>query len=414
MASLGPTASLEAKQKFRDESFWQQQQERFRSIVATGKLPLDAFNVVMSPVMATIHAGPVKAAVHGLKASMPVSEAMEKKFPQLSQSNMESSLMDTLIGIAPEKGAALSSAAGVRASSIGDLRALAERSYQVADQSGMRIKPEAIEDLHRTMTADLESKGYHYKLHPKSSVALEMIKNATEDGTPLSLQDVDILRKITGHAAGSLEPSDGFMGGVLRDHIDDFIDKLDPSHVTGGTMDRAAIDSLTTARLAWKRASKGEVIADAVDRAATNAKSRSSSTYEAGLRTEFRKIATSKRAMSRFSPQERAAIKKVAMGGPIANTLRFFGKFSPEHIWSAGAGATLAYEFGGPAAAMAVPVVGKAAEVGATMLTARNARLASEVVRGATPKGPLALAHAAKYLSPAAAASLGEDQGSNQ
>ena len=132
------------------------------------------------------------------------------------------------------------------------------------------------------------------------------------------------------------------------------------------------------------------------------------------MRTEFRKIATNERAMSRFSPQERAAIKKVAMGGPIANTLRFFGRFAPEHVWSAAAGAGVGYELGGPAVAIAIPAVGKAAEVGATMLTSRNVRLASELVRGGTPKGPLAPAHAAKYLSPAAASALGEDQGSNQ
>ena len=103
--------------------------------------------------------------------------------------------------------------------------------------------------------------------------------------------------------------------------------------------------------------------------------------YENALRTQFRTLAKNANKMRGFSKTEQTAIERVAKGGPLENTLRMLGKFAPtgvvSTVMSGGAGAAI----GGPVGAVALPAAGFAARQGATALTARNARAASELMR---------------------------------
>lgn len=375
---------------FLDESFWDQLKSQFRGTVASGSLPVDAFNLVISPIAGAIHAGPVKAIAsgeHALIGALPGG-----KDPRLtSEPQMENDLMGALSTVAPEKGVSLAgpAAAVPKAPQVADLKSAARQAYATVDNSGMKISPTAIKDLHSTIEKDLKTKGFHEKLQPRTQIAVDEIKNAAGAGAPHSLQDVDVLRRIVGHAAGSPDASDKFMARVVRDHIDDFIDNLGPQHLTGAK-DQDALDALKTARDSWKRASKGEIIEGVIEKAKTNAHNYTTSGLENSLRVQFRKIANNSRAMSRFSPDEQAAIKKVATGGPLVNSLRMLGKFAPHGIVSTATGAGLGFAVGGAPGAIVLPIVGEAGRFGAKALTSKSAAEASELVRrgGPAPQVP--------------------------
>jgi hypothetical protein len=84
--------------------------------------------------------------------------------------------------------------------------------------------------------------------------------------------------------------------------------------------------------------------------------------------------------MRRFTPQERAAIERVAKGAPIENALRYIGKFAPTGVVSSALAGTLGTMLAGPAGG-AVPLAGIAGRVAATKMTLRNARAAEELMR---------------------------------
>jgi hypothetical protein len=384
-----------------NEDFWNKLKDDYRQTVAAGSLPIDAFNLVISPIAGAIKAGPVKAVAAGERAAIGALPGIDKsKLP--SQSDTENQLMGDLSAIAPEKGVSLAAPASAAVPTVDALKTAARKAYTIADSSGMQIEPHAIKSLHGTIAADLAKKGFHEKLMPKTDVAVNEIKAMAEDKNPKSLQDIDVLRRIAGHAAGASEKADRTMARVVKDHIDDFVDNLGPQHLTG-TKDNAAIDALHTARDAWKRASKGEIIEGAIEKAKTNASQFSQSGVENALRVQFRKIVNNDRAMSRFTPEEREAIKQVAKGGPITNALRMIGKLAPHGIVSLGLSSGGGYAVGGPVGMLAVPAIGEAGRLAATAMTERNARLASELVRrGAKPQ--VSAASGAQKIYPAASA----------
>jgi hypothetical protein len=131
--------------------------------------------------------------------------------------------------------------------------------------------------------------------------------------------------------------------------------------------------------------SKSSVVGDAIEKAGVRAGQFSGSGFENALRTQFRQIAMNNKKMRGFSAEEREAIKKVAMGGPLDNTMRMLGKLAPTGIVSGGIGASAGYAIGGPVGMAAVPAVGAAARKAATSLTNRNVQNLSELVRRGAP-----------------------------
>jgi hypothetical protein len=106
---------------------------------------------------------------------------------------------------------------------------------------------------------------------------------------------------------------------------------------------------------------------------------------ETALRQEFTTLALNKNRMRGFTKEQVAAVKKVASGGPLENTLRVLGKFDPTTggmgtAISMGLSGGLAVPTGG--ASLALPVIGYGAKRGATAMTARNVQAAREALVG--------------------------------
>ena len=149
---------------------------------------------------------------------------------------------------------------------IDALKQTARNAYKAVDNSGMVISGKAMAGLTQNIESDLANKGIDASLHPKATAAFNRIASAStnpQTGGNVTLQGLEILRRVAGEAAKSTEPSEKFMGRVIQDHIDDFVDKIGPTDVVGN-VDQNALNALGTARSLWKNSSKAEILDSAM------------------------------------------------------------------------------------------------------------------------------------------------------
>lgn len=188
------------------------------------------------------------------------------------------------------------------------------------------------------------------------------------------------------------------MAGILRDGYDDFLNGLRARDVIAGNPGQA-MQATRQARSLWSRMRKGEFIEDLFTRARENAPNFSGSGMENAIRSEFRRVARNTREMRRFNAVEKAAIRKVARGGPVTNILRMAGKFAPtgvvSTVMSGGAGAAI----GGPVGAVALPAAGFAARQGATAGTRGAANTARDIMLRGRPQAVRPAAQEADELT---------------
>ena len=234
-------------------------------------------------------------------------------------------------------------------------------------------------DLVDDISSTVKKAGIDPTLHPKATAVLGRLQEAK--GTQHTLEEAEILRRVLKSAAASKEPDEGRLTRIMIDKLDDFVENMKPSDFSLIAGDKAGVAKLTEARSLWSRMRKGEIVEDLIENAKLTAPNFTGSGYENALRTQFRTLAKNANKMRGFSKTEQTAIERVAKGGPLENTLRMLGKFAPtgvvSTVMSGGAGAAI----GGPVGAVALPAAGFAARQGATALTARNARAASELMR---------------------------------
>lgn len=301
--------------------------------------------------------------------------------------------------------------AAARVPTTEQLRAQADDLYARAEQAGLRVTPQgfsrAVDDFANGLRAD----GFNPRLHPRAAAALDEMREAASSGQPLSLQQIDQLRRITAAAGKSIEPDERRIGSLLIDKLDDWLGNLKPADVAAGDAPRA-VGLIREARSTWARMRKGEIIEDIFDRlnpgegsAALRASQYSQSGIENALRTEFRQLARNPRRMRAFNEEERALIRRTAMGGPVENAFRWLGKFAPRGVVSfgmgAGAGSAIGGAVGGPVGAavggIGIPAIGLAGNAAAARMTMNNANRAALMARGgaaipsAAPSAPSAL-----------------------
>lgn len=262
---------------------------------------------------------------------------------------------------------------------IEELAAQSKAAYKAASDAGANISQASFSNLKNRVNVLLKKEGIDPSLHPKASAAL---KRLNETKGVVSLDDFDTLRKIANDARASVDKADSHMAARIIDEMDDFANNIGPKDASNP----GAFDKLREARNLYSRKAKAEEIAELVRRAELSAPNFSASGAENALRTEFRNLAKNKNRMRRFSPEERAAIEKVAKGGPLENTLRFIGKFAPTGFVSTAFGGVLTGATGGIGAV--VPAAGMAGRYAATRMTRANALRAEEVMRRGPTQRP--------------------------
>jgi hypothetical protein len=266
------------------------------------------------------------------------------------------------------------------------LRASGNAAYARADEAGLVIRPQSAERLKSSIVdAIAEEGGADPTLHSRTTAVLRRVA----ESEPKTLQDVDRLRQLARDAASSGDPADARLANIIIRKIDSYTDKLSTLDVSAGKPDQA-VQALRDARDYWQRFRKSELLDDLVKKAEIGAGSNyTQSGLENALRKRFAQLASDFDEMKRFTPEERAAIEKVAKGGPIENALRLVGRFAPHGPVSsalgvslgAGVGHMLGGAIGAIEGATAVPLIGEAARMGATRMTRANVARASELVR---------------------------------
>ncbi|MGF1629151.1 MAG: hypothetical protein ACFCUT_06740 [Kiloniellaceae bacterium] len=258
------------------------------------------------------------------------------------------------------------------------LKGQAGRAYDTALNSGVTLTGNRYAAIADDLASVAQKEGFHPRIHPKVSAALDEFSNL-KGHTP-TLQQVDNLRRILKQAGGSLEKAERRLAQQLISKLDDTLDTLTPGDVIAGNV-KEATEALRSARSLWSRASKGETIDGLIARAHDRTAQFSGSGMENALRTEFRQLAMNPKKMRLFSKAEQDAIKRVSQGEPLTNVLRMIGKFAPTGVVSSVLSGGAGYGIAGPVGAVALPAIGFAGRAGATALTQRAANAASEIAR---------------------------------
>lgn len=283
------------------------------------------------------------------------------------------------------------------APSVDELKDAARKAYKAADTAGAVVKGESFAGMAHELASDVDEEyGIDSMLHPKSTRVVQKMQALadtaaeTNDPTGIRIKTIENLRRNANDAALSDDKADANLGRVIRNRIDQYMDGLTPDDVVSGDAP-GAVTALHQARGLWRRASQGEMVGDLIERAGIRAGQFSGSGFENALRTEFRRVAMNKGDMSVLSPELQAAMKKVAMGGPMDNWLRYFGRLAPTGAVSQLG--EIAMTAANPALGV-VPAIGAASRALATAATSKNADLASEIARLGhlpTPAAPNAL-----------------------
>jgi hypothetical protein len=280
----------------------------------------------------------------------------------------------------------------------------AQQAYKAAENAGVVISETSLANTVTKMARDAVKEGMHPKLHPRAAAALEAV--GAEMNMPLTLERAEVLRRVLKGAASTADASERRLVMRMVDKFDDFVGNLKPADVLAGDA-AAATESLAKARNLWGRARKSEFVDDLMERARTRASQFSGSGYENALRTEFRNAVMNPKKLRMFSPEEQAALKRVAKGGPLENILRMVGKFAPTGVVSSALSGGAGFAVGGPAGAIALPAAGFAARKAATGLTERNAKFAAEMMRAGKNLSPASRRLLERYLSAAGISTAG-------
>lgn len=267
------------------------------------------------------------------------------------------------------------------APSIDELKALKNEAYKKAENTGVVINSGAVNRLKVDLVNELrkdgltDKKDVNSKLYPKTTAALEVILGTK--GKP-SLTEIENLRKVAKTAADSVDKADARLGAKIIDAIDDFEDGLGDKDVIAGNPESAS--AFKEARALNSRYAKASVIKKIFDDAEVTAGANyTMSGMENALRQQFKALAKNDRKLRGFSADEKAAIRKVAIGGPVENALRLLGKFAPTGVVPTLAGLG-AISVGGPAGFL-LPAAGTAGRYAATRMTIRNAEDLDRLVR---------------------------------
>lgn len=312
---------------------------------------------------------------------------------------------------------------------LNGIKRAAQAAYDAADNSGAIVSRSAMADMANDLTARMANEGLDATLHPQAVASFGRIQNAA--GSNYTWKGLDILRRQAADAVGAsaTNKADQRLAYLIRDHLDDFVNDMQPADLIADSASpsqlQSAIGNLQQARSLWRAYAQGSAIQDNIDKAALRAQSYSQSGEENALRSQFLKLAMNDRAMQRFDPDVRAAVKQVARGTPLNRVLRNIGRYAPHGPVATSTGMGVGYMLGGLAgaadgglSAIAVPAVGGLARMGAT--AARKAaandalKLAAKLPPGVTVPAAqrsllppqLALLYAARQLPRLTAAAV--------
>jgi hypothetical protein len=327
---------------------------------ALGQLAKTATSPVGRGIAQTLSQEPVRQ----VAAALPVGATS-----QYVAEETGSPLVGMAAGIAAGIPFAMGAKGTLQAPTVQELKGQAGQQYKFAEDVGAVFKKNSYNQFANKLESTLSKEGLDKTLQPRVYAALERIKDTK--GGNVSLENMEILRRIGQAAGSSADASERRLASIMVDNLDDFVETAQPGQLAKGSSE--AVSALTDARELWKRAKKTEILDDLVASAELRADANfSQSGMENALRRKLVTLADNPKKLRAFTKEEQSAIKVAAKGGPIQNALRLVGKLAPTGIVSGGGSVGLGYLAGGPIGAVGLPIVGGVARKGAEQLGLRN------------------------------------------
>lgn len=266
-----------------------------------------------------------------------------------------------------------------RSAGYGDEMTEALRQARTTDETYNKIISDLWDDVKQAGTS------YEVQQNFGRTLANEM-KLVQQEGA--SLHSLERLRRALRSAGGGkLDTPNQAIANRLIEKLDDAVDSLSASNIAAsGQTGRPIIDVLKEAREVYRTGKKADVIERAI-RNGMDAKSG----VENGLRQEFTKLLKNDKFMRGLSEAEKEAIRLAAKGNFTSLALRWFGTFGipvdqGRNFLGSVIGGGIGSAVGGPVGAVALPLAGTAAKVGASRMAQNQAAIAEALIK-AGPQG---------------------------
>lgn len=217
--------------------------------------------------------------------------------------------------------------APVAVPTLEELEAAANAAYRRSEEAGVRVAQPAFKEGVESASAAAKEAGIDKTIHPKATAAIGRLEEAV--GSEPSLKEIDILRRIVGGAAKSLEPDERRIAGVIMRRLDGMVDGLTPGQVATGNAEEG-VAALKEARQLWSMSRKSEIISDALDEARLRAASSGSGgNIDNAQRQAFKNILLDEKVARGFSDSELAQMRRIVEGTPSQNIARMVGRAAP-------------------------------------------------------------------------------------
>jgi len=229
------------------------------------------------------------------------------------------------------KGAPKAAAEAGQTLSRDEIKQASQQAYKASEDSGVFIKPHAVQRMSSEIKNDFAEFGYKPRLAPKVAGFLDDLDAAVADGQTHTLKSMDMLRQEAGLIMRSTEPAEREIGRQVLKKIDKHLDTLNERDVLEGGDLAKGIKSLREAQSLWKTQKKSEIIQTAVQRAEDRTTtSGSGGNIDNNLRQQLRRIVESPRLSRSFSRKEITAMRAIMRGSKVQDVARLLGKLSPE------------------------------------------------------------------------------------
>jgi hypothetical protein len=209
---------------------------------------------------------------------------------------------------------------------LDELRAAKNAAYTESEKAGAVFDPMALQKF----SVDAKTVKFNPKNNPKIANLIEDIDDTVK--SPQSLRQMDELRQRIKDVEATLEPSDRYLAGQLREKLDDFVDDSlqNPSNFIAGKPD-IAIPALQEARKLNSQMRKAETLERLLLIADVRASGYTASGIENAIRAQVREFVKDPKAkkLRGFTKEEIQSLRDVAEGGSITNLMRWAGRFAP-------------------------------------------------------------------------------------
>jgi hypothetical protein len=239
------------------------------------------------------------------------------------------------------------------------LQGLRDTAYRRVDQIGATYSEDAARSLKTSLVDDLTipSVGLNKTDHPATH---RMLKLLSKEQGEIGFQKLEQYRKRAARiAAKSNNSEDAYAASIMRDNIDEFVSRIDPTPQAG--VSAAEVKQVIDDARGLHRRYRGAL---SVEEAADKAGRRAASTGRGGnldnaTRQNIRQIMDNPKRIAFFTPEERAAMERVVRDSAGQKVARMVGMAAPRGIVSSGIGGAIGGSVGGPVGAGAVWAAGE-------------------------------------------------------